>query len=209
MFDHEIEKEIHSQSEYYHKDFHVCPVTGKEYDLSHLFSYKYIHHYDDGSSITCKVTYRTHVYTKGVRHHEINSAQYIRDKVINIEHDKRAFKDKGMTKHTQYRFFSESRYRLSLELNHLLAQCYNNQIRFNSSGSDKNPDLYTAYPYLKSTNDESKYYCIFLSAKRDRKLPNLIHIRIESAYIETRDATIKSHLGARKIKFSTIMNKLK
>ena len=67
----------------------------------------------------CRIRYSDHVYTKGVKDYQLRSI-YDKYKLINIEEKSNA---------KEYRFFSNTRYNLSISLNALLDRCYNNEIR--------------------------------------------------------------------------------
>jgi hypothetical protein len=89
-FHHDQEKKDLSTDDYYHCDEYLCQETGKSYCLKHLHSYRH-EFYDEkyDQKYTCKVKYRTHVYTKGAKHYEIVDNVYDRSKVINIESGKK------------------------------------------------------------------------------------------------------------------------
>lgn len=185
-FNHALEKDKLSKDDYYHKDAYICSKTDTVYCLKHLHSFTKV--FDDekyNKQYNCKIVYRTHTYTKGAKHSEIDGSIYDRSKVINIELDRNHYG----TKFDEYRFFSESRYKLSLELNNLLDRLYNNQVRLNEESHKSNE--YTAFPYLKEAKNPNKNYCIFITIYKSKSTKK-INIVINSAFIETRDHKVKA-----------------
>jgi hypothetical protein len=201
MFDHEEEKVLFGTCRYTHREYYQCPETNEIYSLSHLKSNEFC--FDE--KYNCVIHYSTHTYTKGAPHNEIVAGEYNRGKVINIELNIKPKHKKA--RYDQYRFFSRSRYELSLDLKNLLDQCYNNQIRLNVESAKKNE--YTAFPYLRSANDPRKNYCIFLNISKN-KSTSLIEIRVTSAFIEQRDEKVKvrTRSSVDKIGLHTLLKKL-
>ena len=167
-------------------------ISGKEYCLKHLCIKDFVYHdADEDKGYKCKIYYSDHVYTKGVKEDQLRSS-YDEYKLINIE-EKKGFKE--------YRFFSTTRYNLSLDLNNLLDRCYNNEIRIYQESHNK----YVAFPYIKS-NEPKKHYGIYLSFKKHKDTNTII---IHTAYIESNEHKISSRLKNRRIKFLTILRKLR
>ncbi len=174
-----------------HPSSYKC-ISGKEYCLRHLHIKEFTYHDEsENKNYQCKIYYSDHVYTKGVKLEQLRSS-FDKHKLVNIEETK---------SFTEYRFFSNTRYNLSLGLEMLLDRCYNNEIRMYQESGNK----YVAFPYIKSA-EPKKNYGIYLSFKKSQSTNTII---IHTAYIETDEAKIKKRLKNRRIKFLTILRKLR
>ena len=177
------------KNKFVHPAEYEC-ISGKKYCLKHLYSRDFIYNDSiENKEYRCKIYYSDNVYTKGVKAHQLRSV-YDEYKLINIE-ETRTFKE--------YRFFSSTRYNLSLSLNDLLDKCYNNEIRIYQESNNK----YVAFPFIKSDTPK-KHYGIYLSFKKSNDNNAIL---IHTAYIETDLNKINKRLKNRKIKFLTILRK--